>query len=137
VRIKKSKTDQEGAGVVLAVPRGSIACPVAALKEWMTAANITEGLVFRQVRRGGHVTPHRLGGETVRRVVKMQIAKLGLDPKQFGAHSLRAGAITSAAARGASVFKIQNQSRHKSLEVLSGYVRDSNLFQDHCLTGLL
>jgi len=137
VRIKKSKTDQEGAGVVLAVPRGSIACPVKALREYLDAAGITSGPVFVQIRRGGHVTPNRLGGEAVRRVVKLQIKKLGLDPKNYGAHSLRAGAITSAAARGASVFKIRDQSRHKSIDVLAGYVRDNNLFQDHCLSGLL
>jgi site-specific recombinase XerC len=59
IRIRKSKTDQEGAGAVIAVCRGSIACPVAALLEWMAAANITEGPVFRSVRkwRQGHRSP--------------------------------------------------------------------------------
>jgi hypothetical protein len=35
VTIRRSKTDQEGAGAVVAVCRGSIACPVAAVKEWL------------------------------------------------------------------------------------------------------
>jgi hypothetical protein len=36
----------------------------------------------------------------------------------FGAHSLRAGFLTSAARRGASVFKMRDVSRHKSMDVL-------------------
>jgi hypothetical protein len=42
-----------------------------------------------------------------------------------------------AAARGASVFKMKEVSRHKSLDVLGGYVRDANLFRDHAGSGLL
>ena len=34
VTIRRSKTDQEGHGHVIAIPRGVIACPVAALKAW-------------------------------------------------------------------------------------------------------
>jgi hypothetical protein len=37
-RILKSETDQEGAAI--AICQGSIACPVAALLEWLAAANI-------------------------------------------------------------------------------------------------
>jgi len=137
VRIRKSKTDQEGIGAVVALCHGSIACPVAALKDWMAAANITVVPVFRQVRRGGHVTPNRIGGEAVRRVVKLQIAKLGLDPKQLGAHSLRAGFCTSAASAGANLFKMMDISRHKSVDTIRGYVRSADAFKDHAGAGLL
>jgi hypothetical protein len=41
------------------------------------------------------------------------------------------------ARRGANIFKISAQSRHKSMDVLRGYVRDSELFQDHAGAGLL
>jgi site-specific recombinase XerD len=137
VTIRKSKTDQEGIGAVVAVCHGSIACPVAAVKEWMAAANIIEGPLFRQVRKGGHVTANRLGGEAVRRIVKMQIEKLGLDPKQFGAHSLRAGFCTSAAAKGANLFKMMDVSRHKSVDTIRGYVRDADAFKGNAGAGLL
>jgi len=62
---------------------------------------------------------------------------MGLDAAAYGAHSLRAGFLTSAARRGASVFKMRDVSRHKSMDVLSGYVRDANLFEDHAGSGLL
>ena len=45
--------------------------------------------------------------------------------------------ITSAAQHGASVFKIQEVSRHKSINVLSGYVRRANLFDQHAGAAFL
>jgi len=45
--------------------------------------------------------------------------------------------LTSAAAKGASIFKMMDVSRHKSVDTLRGYVRDAELFKDHAGTGLL
>jgi hypothetical protein len=50
---------------------------------------------------------------------------------------LRAGFLTSAARRGASVFKMRDVSRHKSMDVLQAYVPDADLFRDHAGAGLL
>jgi site-specific recombinase XerD len=60
--IRRSKTDQEGLGRKVAIPRGEIACPVAALKAWLDAAGITEGAVFRRVfnKRNQRVSAARL-----------------------------------------------------------------------------
>jgi hypothetical protein len=55
VTIRRSKTDQEGAGQTIAIVRGSVACPITALKGWLTAAGITSGPIFRSVKRGGAV----------------------------------------------------------------------------------
>jgi integrase len=53
VVIRHSKSDQEGRGAMIAIPRGSMACPVAALKAWITAAEITDGPIFRPVGKAG------------------------------------------------------------------------------------
>ena len=55
ITIRHSKTDQEGAGQTIAIPFGKIACPVAALQEWITAADIGSGALFRSVNRHGKV----------------------------------------------------------------------------------
>jgi hypothetical protein len=55
----------------------------------------------------------------------------------FSGHSLRSGFLTSAAARGASIFKMMDVSRHKSVDTLRGYVRDAEMFRDHAGDGLL
>src|SRR5262249_14650290 len=49
VTIAHSKTDQEGKGATIAIVRGDVACPVKALTEWLEAAAVTEGPVFRPV----------------------------------------------------------------------------------------
>jgi hypothetical protein len=65
------------------------------------------------------------------------VVRSRLKGANFGAHSLRAGFLTSAARRGASVFKMRDVSRHKSMDVLQAYVRDADLFRDHAGAGLL
>jgi site-specific recombinase XerD len=137
VTIRRSKTDQEGAGAVVAVCRGSITCPVAAVKDWLTAAGISEGPVFRPVGKGGRLRPERLSPQKVALIVKAYAARLGLDADAFSGHSLRSGFLTSAAARGASLFKMMDVSRHKSVDTLRGYVRDADAFRDHAGAGLL
>jgi hypothetical protein len=46
----------------VAIPRGEIACPVAALRAWLDAAGITEGAIFRRIfnKRAQRVTERRL-----------------------------------------------------------------------------
>jgi site-specific recombinase XerD len=137
IRIKRSKTDQEGAGATVAVPYGSIACPVKALRAWLEAAGNSEGPVFRSVNKGGRVLPERLSDKSVASIVKKHAARIGLDANDFAGHSLRAGFCTSAATRGANIFKIMDVSRHRSVDTLKGYVRSADAFKDHAASGLL
>jgi len=137
IRIRASKTDAEQQGVTIAVARGGRACPVAALQAWLKAASIKDGPVFRPVLKGGQVTDARLSDHAVAEIVKACAKGLALDAKSFSGHSLRAGFLTSAAKRGASLFKMMDVSRHRSVETLSGYVRDCEFFHDHAGAGLL
>jgi len=71
----------------------------------------------------------------VAKIIKVHAARIGLS--SFSGHSLRSGFLTSAAARGASIFKMMDVSRRKSVDTLPSYVRDDELFRDHAGTGLL
>ena len=51
VTIRKSKTDQEGLGSIIAIARGSIACPVEAVRIWQNAARIVDGPLFALLRK--------------------------------------------------------------------------------------
>jgi site-specific recombinase XerD len=137
VTIRRSKTDQDAVGTTIAIIRGGACCPVKAIKAWLKAAGISEGPVFRPVRKGGRVRDQRLTAKSVCDLVKSYADRVGLDATLFGAHSLRAGFLTSAARRGASVFKMRDVSWHKSMDVLQAYVRDADLFRDHAGAGLL
>jgi site-specific recombinase XerD len=136
VTIRHSKTDQEGAGQTIAIVRGSVACPVTGLKAWLAAAGIATGPLFRAVRKGGAVG-ERLSAQSVADIVKDYAERVGLDPAHYAGHSMRAGFLTSAAKRGASIFKMMDQSRHRSVETLRGYVRDAEIFKEHAGAGLL
>jgi site-specific recombinase XerD len=137
--LRRSKTDQEGLGRRVAIPRGEIACPVAALRAWLDAAGITEGAIFRRIlnKRTQRVTERRLAARNVAAIVKQGAARLGFDPSTFGGHSLRAGFVTSAVKRGANLIKITDVTGHKSLEMLKTYSRDAEAFVGHAGAGLL
>jgi site-specific recombinase XerD len=129
--VKRSKTDQSGEGQEIAILRGRRLRPVEAVQTWLAAAGITDGPVFRQVNKSGRVLPGALKAESAAKVVKDAARRAGLDPSAFAGHSLRSGFITSAAKAGASIFKMMDVSRHKSVETLRRYVRDADSFHDH------
>jgi site-specific recombinase XerD len=137
VTIRRSKTDQDGAGQEIAISRGDVHCPVLAVRAWMQAAGITDGFVFRPIARGGRVLERQLSDRAVANLVKAYAARAGFRVEDFSGHSLRAGAVTTAAEAGAPLLKMAELSRHKSLEVLKGYVRSADLFKNHALGGVL
>jgi integrase len=137
VHIKSSKTDQEGAGAVVAVIRGNGNCPVRALNSWLEAAGTQEGPIFRPLTKGGKVRPQALSPYSIGCIVKKYAEKAGYKAEDFGGHSLRAGFLTSAAENGASVFRMMDVSRHKSVDTMRGYVRRAEEFKDHAGSGLL
>jgi len=137
VLIRKSKTDQEGQGQEIAIPNGGKLRPVEAVRAWLAAAGITEGPLFRPITRGGKVQPAALTDRSVASIVKAYAERAGLDPAAYAGHSLRAGFLTTAAEHGASVFKMMEVSRHKSVDTLRGYVRRADLFKDHAGAAFL
>ena len=137
ITIRRSKTDQEGEGNTIAIARGDLACPAKALREWLDAAGIETGAIFRPVNKSGVVAPSRLSDRSVANIVKAYAQRAGFDATTFSGHSLRSGFLTSAAAKGASIIKMMDVSRHKSVDTLRGYVRDAELFKDHAGAGLL
>jgi hypothetical protein len=70
----------------------------------------------RPVAKGGKVMDGRLSDKQVARTIKAFAVRLGLDALAFGGHSLRSGFLASAAARDANIFKMADQSGHKSMD---------------------
>jgi site-specific recombinase XerD len=139
VTVRRSKGDQEGRGAEKGIPYASRStlCPVRALDEWLEAAGITEGPIFRRISAKGKLGAEALSDRSVALVVQKTAERAGLDPKSVGGHSLRAGFATTAAKRGKSLDAIMRQTLHKSVEVARGYIRHAKLFDDNAATGLL
>ncbi|MDH3738475.1 MAG: site-specific integrase [Alphaproteobacteria bacterium] len=123
VLIKRSKSDQEQAGQEVEIAAGRFLCPLQAVREWVAAVGNDTGPLFRRVLKNGRVLDRGMTGHAIGRLVKAYAEKAGLDPAAFGAHSLRSGFLTSAAATGATVFELRAVSRHRNLEGLRPYVR--------------
>ena len=102
VTLPQSKTDQEGTGQSVPIPKGREIRPVAALDAWIQAAGITTGPIFRHVDKSGQVQLGRLSAQGFVNMLKERLAAAGFDP-QFSGHSLRAGFVTSALKSGADV----------------------------------
>jgi hypothetical protein len=76
------------------------------------------GPIFRPIGKGERLLATCLADRSVPQIVKTYAAGIGLDPVKFGGHSPRSGFLTSAAARGASLFKMADQSWHKNMDTL-------------------
>jgi integrase len=135
--IRHSKTDQEGAGQVIAVPAGKVLKPVARLNAWLNVRGGAAGPLFLQIDPQGRPMHKPMSDRSVARLVQRYAEKVGLNPESVGGHSLRAGFLTEAARTKASLAKMQEVSRQKKVEVLLGYVRSAALFEDHAGEGFL
>ena len=129
--LRHSKTDQEGEGQVIAVPSGKTLKPVQRLKEWLAVRGGGAGQLFYQIDPQGRLTNKPMSDRSIARLIQRYAGVVGLDPESVGGHSLRAGFLTEASRAGATIAKMQEVSRHKKVEVLLGYVRSAELFEDH------
>lgn len=138
VRIRRGKTDQEGEGRKVGIPRGreEKSCPVRAVAAWRERGGIETGPLFRPVSRHGRIAKTRLSADAVARIVKRQARALGREERLFAGHSLRAGLATSAAMAGKPERAIMNQTGHRSVAAVRRYIRDGELFRENAAEGL-
>jgi len=135
--LRKSKTDQEGRGreVAIGYAKRPDLCPVRALQAYMATLGRNTGPLFVSLRKSQY-TQNRLSTDAVARIIKDYADRLGLDPRRFGGHSLRAGFATTAALMGATEDEIALQTGHKSMTTLRGYIRRASLFERNAMTRI-
>lgn len=121
VRIKETKTKNDDLmkGVVFTYNEY---CPVTATQNWIAAAGITSGALFRSIDRHGNIKA-RLSDKSVALIIKKYVGQIGMDVNDFAAHSLRSGLSTSAAMMGMTEIAIMKQTGHKTREMVDRYVQ--------------
>lgn len=131
VTVRHSKTDQEGAGVVLALARGArtSTCPVIALGNWIRRADLLDGPLFRPVTKGGAIGTSRLTTRSVTRILHRAAEQAGVSLSHLSSHSLRRGYATQAYAGGVPEREIARTGRWASVTVMRGY-NDSGRWAD-------
>ena len=90
VTIRRGKADQDGLGRKVAIPRGAIACPVAALRAWLDAAAVREGALFRRV---WNKRAQRVGAQKIRACACLRLSSPAF-PRPLIAHRLAATGST-------------------------------------------
>lgn len=146
VTVRRSKTDQEGQGAKIGIPRshGDV-CPVEIVQRWIKRISENplppETPIFMKlgvIGRGKWWSKPsgRLSGRCVSKIVKTYAKHAGMPWQQYAAHSLRRGLATEAGARGVPERVISRHTRHRSVKVLRGYIEDGTIWAENPLPAI-
>ncbi len=140
VTVRSSKVDQAGEGFVKGIMwgRNELTCPV---KRWLEWKSLAEAVLFGEippefpaflaVNVHDSIQEHPIDPEAVCRAVR-RLVELGHgEPSEYSGHSLRSGFVTAAAQAGVRTDKIMAQTGHKSLAMMSRYIRQTSLWDDN------
>ena len=122
-----SKTNQSGADL----PENTkpvLGAAGQALGAWLAASGITEGAIFRRIRKGGHVG-EPLQAPAIRTIVKERCVLAGVEG-DFSAHSLRAGFVTEAGKRNVPLAETMALTGHQSVATVLGYFRAESVIHN-------
>lgn len=139
ITLPRSKTDQEGVGIVKAIPFGDgPCCPATALRRWLDAAGITSGPLFRSINKWGQVGDQALHPASVNTILNDCAELVGLDyVPDLSSHSLRRGMATSAHRAGADFRDIKRQGGWRHDGTVQGYIEEASQFEQNAALRLL
>lgn len=121
IAVRRSKTDQEGAGAVCYLAPDT----VRVLRAWTDAAGITEGPLFRSVGKTGRVGGTLDRGD-VARVFKAMARAAGVpveEAARISGHSSRVGAAQDMVRHGVDLPAVMQAGRWRSPEMVGRYTR--------------
>ena len=119
IAIRRSKTDQEGAGAMTPITADAMRHLLA----WIDAADRGDGPLFRAVLKGGRMGGALAGGEVARRFKAMAL-RAGLraeEAARISGHSTRVGTVQHALRLGAELPAIMQANRWTSPEMVGQY----------------
>jgi integrase len=93
--LPRSKSDRHNNGQTYKTPSLSRLCPVSAYSDWIHAAEITDGPVFRGIDRWGRLSENTLNPSSIITLLRKIFEDAGLEnPDSYSSHSLRRGFAT-------------------------------------------
>ena len=92
------------------------------IERYCEAGGLTDGALFRRIRRGDNITDSRLTVDGARHAIKRRARAAGVEGLISG-HSLRVGSAVSMLQAGASVVDLQVAGRWKSPQMPAHYAR--------------
>ncbi|UUS13707.1 site-specific integrase [Stenotrophomonas sp. CD2] len=123
-RLDVGKTLQAGPATGSSPDKPILGEAAVALQEWIAAAHIVDGPIFRRV------WPNSVGAalsdKAVATIIKERAALAGL-VGDFGGHSLRSGFITEGARRGIALPALMAMTDHRSVASVVGYFQGGSV----------
>ncbi|UFH51018.1 site-specific integrase [Pseudomonas sp. KNUC1026] len=98
--LPRSKGDRQNLGSRLRTPALNSLCPVQAYLNWITAAGIAKGPVFRGIDRWGRLAETPLHSNSLIPLMRGILERGGVPAAAYSSHSLRRGFATWATANG-------------------------------------
>lgn len=125
IRIRRSKNDQYGRGLEVPV----LGEAARALDRWLEVSGIRQGGLFRGVRPDGRLTA-TLSDKAIANIIKRRTRLAGLNPVEYGAHSLRSGFVTEAGRQRIFLGDVMALSGHRSVGVALRYYRAGDVLRN-------
>ncbi len=92
--VPRSKGDRDNLGRTYHTPALQRLCPVHAYIEWINAAALVRGPVFRAIDRWGHLSEQGLHANSVIPLLRQALERAGIAAEHYTSHSLRRGFAT-------------------------------------------
>jgi integrase len=92
--LPRSKSDRENIGKTYQTPALQRLCPVQAYIDWISAAALVRGPVFRAIDRWGNLSEEGLHANSVIPLLRQALERAGIAAEQYTSHSLRRGFAT-------------------------------------------
>jgi integrase len=139
ITLQRSKTDQQGQGIVKAIPYGTgPCCPTTALREWLEIASIRRGAVFRPINKWQMIGEQPIHAASINTILANCARLAGLDyTPDLSSHSLRRGMATSAYRAGADFRDIKRQGGWRHDGTVQGYIEEAGRFEENAASHLL
>jgi len=139
--LPRSKGDRQHQGTSFKAPALASLCPVAAYRDWIEAAGLDRGPVFRSIDRWGHIGESGMHINSLAPLLRSIFNDAGIAfSEQFSGHSLRRGFANWATSNGWDLKTLMQYVGWKDVQSAMRYVEAADPFarmqQDGRLSGL-
>lgn len=125
----QTKGDRHYQGTTFKAPALSRLCPVEAYADWIAAAQLTDGPVFRAIDRWGHVRENGLHADSLVPLLRTMLAEAGVASAElYSSHSLRRGFANWATSNGWDLKTLMEYVGWKNVQSAMRYVEAADPF---------
>lgn len=117
-----SKADRDNAGVIHYTPALKRLCPVQAYLDWIGAAGIARGPVFRRLDRWGRLNDKAMHPGSLIHLLRQILQRAGVPAETYTSHSLRRGFATWAASNGWDIKALMTYVGWKDIKSAMRYI---------------